>query len=142
MIEGLASERRASEIGMQDYAGGIDYRQQRVAQRLSKLAFNCRRQAAKCEVERFFVPFRAGNSPIGNFLSQPRQHNATTFGNSRMPVAFNQLLYPGLSQQLVRRRQFLKQSGFVASSHWRRLCHTKSWVRRQLSDSQYRRGFD
>src|SRR5438309_10333685 len=73
MIEGLASQRRASEIGVQNYAGGINDRQQRVAQRLSELAFNCRRQAAKREVERFLVRFRTGNSPSGNFLSQPRQ---------------------------------------------------------------------
>ena len=55
VIERTRSQRRASEIGVQDHAGGVDERPQRVTQRLAELAFDCCGQAAEREIQRFLV---------------------------------------------------------------------------------------
>src|SRR5271157_103885 len=120
-IERRGGQRRASEIGVQDHARGVDERQQRITERLAELSFDRRGQAAECEVERFLVELA-----VGDFLAQARQHDADAFGDGGMTLAFNQRLHIGLTEKFVRRRQFLKQRGFVGRGHRGRLCHKTS----------------
>jgi len=67
------------------------------------LTFHRCRQAAECEVQRFSVKVAAAD-----FLAKAREHDADTFGNRGMTLAFRQLLHVGLAQKFVRRRQPLK----------------------------------
>ena len=105
VIERSRSERRAPKIRVQDHAGGVDERQQRVTERVPELAFDRRRQAGKRQVERFVVQCNAQFNPadltVGNFLSQPRHHNPDAFRNGGMSVAPNQLLHAGLPEKFV-----------------------------------------
>jgi hypothetical protein len=128
VIERTRSQRRASEIGVQDHAGGVDERPQRVTQRLAELAFDCRGQAAEREIQRFLAYLGAwdltvSDSTAGDFLAKVREHEADTFGDGGMTLTFDQRLYVGLAEKFVRRRQFLKQSGLVCGGHRGRLCH-------------------
>ena len=112
MIEHCGSQRRASEIGVQDDAGGIDDRLQRVTQRLAQLTFDRCGQAPECEVQGFLVELAAGDFLV-DLLPKTRQHGADTFGDGGMTLTFDQRLHVGLAQKFVRRRQLLKQRGFV-----------------------------
>jgi hypothetical protein len=120
-IKRSGSQRGASEISVEDHAGGVDERQQRVTKRLAKLAFDGCRQAVEREVQRFFVQLA-----VADFLAKAREHDANAFGNGGMTLAFDQRLHVGLPEQFVGRRQFLKERGFVGGRHRGRLCHKSS----------------
>ena len=108
MIERNRSQRRASEIRVQDHTGGIDERQQRITQRLAELTFDRCRQPSKRKLQRFFVQLPACNLPAANLPAKARQHDPNTFGNGGMPLAFDQRLHVRLAEKFVSRRQFLK----------------------------------
>ena len=120
VIERSDSQRGAPEISVQDYAGGVDERQQRVTERLAKLTFDDCKQAAERKVQRLLVQLA-----VADFLTEAREHDANTLGDGGMTLAFDQRLHVGLAEQFVRRRQFLKQRGFVSGGHRRRLCHSE-----------------
>ena len=89
MIERCGSQRRASEIGVQDDAGGVDDRLQRVTQRLTQLTFDRCGQAPECQVQRFFVELAVGEflaDLLPDLLTKTREHGANTFGDGGMTL--------------------------------------------------------
>jgi hypothetical protein len=102
---------------VQDHAGGIDERQQRVTQRLAELTFDGGRTGRRAQDPAIFVQLGAGDLTISDFLAKAREHDADAFGDGGMTLAFDQRLHVGLAEKFVRRRQFLKQRGFVGGGH-------------------------
>ena len=62
MLQCGGRERRASQVGVQDHAGGVDDRTQRVSQRLPNLALDCIRDSREGEVDSVGFQFAAAIS--------------------------------------------------------------------------------
>jgi len=70
-------QRSAAEIRMKDNSGCVDYRTQRVGERLTQLLFDGVTQTVKCDSQRGCIQ-QAG----GNFFAQAGQHDACGGGDS------------------------------------------------------------
>jgi hypothetical protein len=119
VIEDGGSEGCTSEIGVQNHAGGIDDRAQRVAKRVAKLALDCFRETGEGEVQRVRIKL-----VLGNLTAQTRDNNANTFGEDCMPLTGDQSLELWQLKKLVSRGQLLKQDGFGRGGHRWGLCHS------------------
>jgi hypothetical protein len=93
VIERSSSQRGASKIGVQDYAGGVDERQQRVTKRLAELTFDRCGQAPERKVQRLLA-----HLAVADFLAKAREHDADAFGDGGMTLARDQRLHIGLAE--------------------------------------------
>jgi hypothetical protein len=81
---------------VQDHAGGIDQRPQRVAERLAKLSDHSSSQPFQRYAQAFLI-----QSLIGNFLTEACEHGADAVRHRRMPFVPNQFSNFRLAQQLA-----------------------------------------
>src|SRR5208282_1313785 len=81
MVERGGSQRRATEVRVQDHSRGIDERQQGVTQRLAKLAFHGCSQPAECQLQGLLVHFA-----VADFLAQAAEDNPYAFRNRGMTL--------------------------------------------------------
>ncbi len=88
VVERCGSERRASQIRMQDHPGSVNHWRQGIAQRLAELTFHGCGQAAEGDVQRFLVQLG-----VIDFLAKAREHDTDAFDDGGMPLAFDQQLH-------------------------------------------------
>src|ERR1700676_5273623 len=97
------AQRSTSEVGMQDHAGGIDYRPQRIAHGMAKLLFDRGRQARKRKLQSALV-----EQSECNFLPQSRNYGARRVCHQFMSVARDQCDDRRAAHYIVHGRQFAK----------------------------------
>ena len=112
VIQGVLRQRSASEIGVQDHAGGVDHRTQRVTQRLPQAPLDRIRQPGDRELHSLRV-----QPASSDFVSQPRQHRASRVGESNVTLPGSQSSAFRLAEQLVHRRQLAIEIRLGSSFH-------------------------
>ena len=112
MFQRRPAERRASQVGVQDDAGRVDDRAQRVGQRLSQPLLHRPRQLIEPRPDLRLVELARGD--VG---AQLFQHRACGRDGRAAAFALNQGLDRRIAQQFVERRQQAEQGGLAHSFH-------------------------
>ena len=105
-------QRGASQVGVEDDAGRIDDRTQRVAQRLPDLARDRVRDSREGEVNGGRI-----QSPRRNLGAQTGQYGASGVGNGGVAFAGNDRGQSGAVQQLIDGRKLAVKLGFRSCWH-------------------------
>src|SRR5690348_9664813 len=83
VLEGIAREGRASQIGMEDYAGGVDDFLERMPERAPQFALNCFGNAVDGKLRSVFL-----EAARGDFLAQAIENGADRVSSSHAALAF------------------------------------------------------
>jgi hypothetical protein len=96
MIKRLNCQRSASEIGVQDYPGGIDQRPQRIGERVAELALDYGREIADGKGQGWFVEFSTRD-----LRAQTRQDGADAFRDCGVAVPLDEVLNLRLAENFI-----------------------------------------
>ena len=113
MLQRFLAQRRASEIGVQDDAGRIDHRPQRIRESVAELAFDLR--AAHFRWPPQSAPHRASRRRLAERKSS--SDCTSRLQRRAVSLASNQSLHFLVTQQFVDRRQQSKEIRFRRDSH-------------------------